>query len=449
MTILDALGGGVRRRVEDGPSADRVGVQPLERPRAGRRRPRREGRGGPRDRFPRGRPTDARDARRAGTEPRRRAEADGRTGGPRVQVPTACASRPTSRRAARSASSPVGSRRSAPSSPSSSRSSPGPSGRSRRSSRASACPSTRTPTRSSRSSRYRGGAVASTTSTGSATRCRSACSRSTSSSSRGTPVYGKPFPERRALLEKALNPTERVRLAVQRVVIERGGGPELLRRGDRGRRRGDHGQVPRGTGAPTARAPAGSGGSSTSASTPPASPTRSMAWWWAGSRGAAGGPVGTGPSCSPSTTRSSTGSRPSARSAPGSTTPSSPRCPSRLHRYEVDERPPEVVTGRNARPVDPAGVVLEVRGAELTLSPVHRAGLGAIRPAAGLALRFPRFTGRFRDDRSATEATTTGGAPAPLSLAGPPGDPEPARRLELNRDGRGRRARRVRLGPKA
>jgi len=38
---------------------------------------------------------------------------------------------------------------------------------------------------------------------------------------------------------------------------------------------------------------------------------------------------------------------------------------------------------------------------------VHRAGLGAIRAGAGLALRFPRFTGRFRDDRSATEATAT------------------------------------------
>src|SRR5271157_729883 len=81
------------------------------------------------------------------------------------------------------------------------------------------------------------------------------------------------------------------------------------------------------TGAPTVRAPVGSGGSSTSGSTPPASPIRSMGWWWAVSRGAAGGPAGTGPSCSPSTTRSSIGSRASARSAPGSTTPSSPRCP--------------------------------------------------------------------------------------------------------------------------
>ncbi len=53
------------------------------------------------------------------------------------------------------------------------------------------------------------------------------------------------------------------------------------------------------------------------------------------------------------------------------------------------------------------GIVLEVQGAELTLSPIHRAAFGAVRPGAGLALRFPRFTGRFRSDKSPTEATTS------------------------------------------
>jgi len=52
-------------------------------------------------------------------------------------------------------------------------------------------------------------------------------------------------------------------------------------------------------------------------------------------------------------------------------------------------------------------VVLEVRGAELTLSPIHRAAQDAVRPGAGLALRFPRFTGRVRDDKGPTEATTS------------------------------------------
>jgi len=51
-------------------------------------------------------------------------------------------------------------------------------------------------------------------------------------------------------------------------------------------------------------------------------------------------------------------------------------------------------------------VVLEVRGSELTLSPVHTAAKGAVREGSGLAIRFPRFTGRWRDDKSAEEATT-------------------------------------------
>jgi DNA ligase-1 len=54
---------------------------------------------------------------------------------------------------------------------------------------------------------------------------------------------------------------------------------------------------------------------------------------------------------------------------------------------------------------DPA-IVMEVQAAELTLSPTHRAGWGRVKPGAGLAARFPRFTGRWRDDKSAKQATT-------------------------------------------
>ena len=49
--------------------------------------------------------------------------------------------------------------------------------------------------------------------------------------------------------------------------------------------------------------------------------------------------------------------------------------------------------------------VLEVVGAELTLSPHHRAAWGALKPESGLAVRFPRFTGRFRDDKKPEQAT--------------------------------------------
>jgi DNA ligase-1 len=52
-------------------------------------------------------------------------------------------------------------------------------------------------------------------------------------------------------------------------------------------------------------------------------------------------------------------------------------------------------------------LVLEVRSAELTLSPNHTAGWAQLRPDTGLAMRFPRFTGRWREDKTAEDATTT------------------------------------------
>ena len=53
------------------------------------------------------------------------------------------------------------------------------------------------------------------------------------------------------------------------------------------------------------------------------------------------------------------------------------------------------------------GLVIEVLSAELTLSPNYTAAWGQIADNAGLAMRFPRFTGRWRDDKSPEDATTT------------------------------------------
>ena len=53
------------------------------------------------------------------------------------------------------------------------------------------------------------------------------------------------------------------------------------------------------------------------------------------------------------------------------------------------------------------GLVLEILSAELTLSPNYTAAWGQIEDDAGLAMRFPRFTGRWRDDKAAADATTT------------------------------------------
>jgi DNA ligase-1 len=52
-------------------------------------------------------------------------------------------------------------------------------------------------------------------------------------------------------------------------------------------------------------------------------------------------------------------------------------------------------------------VVLEVLGAEITLSPIHVCALDSIRKDSGLAIRFPRFTGKYRTDKAAEDATTS------------------------------------------
>lgn len=49
--------------------------------------------------------------------------------------------------------------------------------------------------------------------------------------------------------------------------------------------------------------------------------------------------------------------------------------------------------------------VLEIIGDEITLSPLHTCGFGAVREGSGLAIRFPRLV-KFRDDRAPEDATT-------------------------------------------
>jgi DNA ligase-1 len=52
-------------------------------------------------------------------------------------------------------------------------------------------------------------------------------------------------------------------------------------------------------------------------------------------------------------------------------------------------------------------VVLEILGAEITLSPIHTCAMDSIRKGSGLAIRFPRFTGNYRMDKAAEDATTS------------------------------------------
>jgi DNA ligase-1 len=80
--------------------------------------------------------------------------------------------------------------------------------------------------------------------------------------------------------------------------------------------------------------------------------------------------------------------------------------PERLSPQAREQRPARVDARRVPDVWFEPGLVVEVLGAELTLSPIHTAAWGVLKPDAGLALRFPRFTGRWRDDKAPEDATT-------------------------------------------
>ena len=52
-------------------------------------------------------------------------------------------------------------------------------------------------------------------------------------------------------------------------------------------------------------------------------------------------------------------------------------------------------------------LVIEISGTEITLSPIHTSNKNEIRKNFGLALRFPIFTGRIREDKLPQDVTTT------------------------------------------
>ncbi|RNJ75596.1 MAG: ATP-dependent DNA ligase [Nitrosopumilus sp. B06] len=51
-------------------------------------------------------------------------------------------------------------------------------------------------------------------------------------------------------------------------------------------------------------------------------------------------------------------------------------------------------------------LVIEVVASEITLSPIHKAGLDTVRKGAGFALRFPKFTGKIREEKGVEDAST-------------------------------------------
>lgn len=79
--------------------------------------------------------------------------------------------------------------------------------------------------------------------------------------------------------------------------------------------------------------------------------------------------------------------------------------PKMLEPYKISHKHPRVNSEIEAEVWFIPKMVIEVIGAEITLSPIHTCARDIIRKGSGLAIRFPRFTGRYRTDKSAEDAT--------------------------------------------
>jgi len=82
------------------------------------------------------------------------------------------------------------------------------------------------------------------------------------------------------------------------------------------------------------------------------------------------------------------------------------KLPKMMEKHIINHKHPRVNSTLEADVWFEPVVVLEILGAEITLSPIHTCAMGSIRKGSGLAIRFPRFTGNFRLDKSAEDATT-------------------------------------------
>jgi DNA ligase-1 len=76
-----------------------------------------------------------------------------------------------------------------------------------------------------------------------------------------------------------------------------------------------------------------------------------------------------------------------------------------LEQHVISQRHARVQTGIDMDVWFEPKIVIEVIASEITLSPSHTAALNVLRPGYGLALRFPKFTGKIRDDKKPEDAT--------------------------------------------
>jgi DNA ligase-1 len=82
------------------------------------------------------------------------------------------------------------------------------------------------------------------------------------------------------------------------------------------------------------------------------------------------------------------------------------KLPNMLKKHVVPHKHPRVNSIMEAEVWFEPAIVLEILGAEITLSPIHTCAMDAVRKGSGLAIRFPRFTGNYRFDKAAEDATT-------------------------------------------
>jgi DNA ligase-1 len=81
--------------------------------------------------------------------------------------------------------------------------------------------------------------------------------------------------------------------------------------------------------------------------------------------------------------------------------------PEMLRKHEIPRKHSRVQSTLEADVWFEPAVVLEILGAEITLSPIHTCAMDSIRKGSGLAIRFPRFTGNYRTDKAAEDATAS------------------------------------------
>ena len=79
-----------------------------------------------------------------------------------------------------------------------------------------------------------------------------------------------------------------------------------------------------------------------------------------------------------------------------------------LERHIIPHKHPRVDTGMKMDVWFEPKLVIEIIASEITLSPAHTAGINSLKEGFGLALRFPKFTGKIRDDKKPEDATAVG-----------------------------------------